>query len=483
MQLITKRLSLMDARPDWAKSIAERYGVKSDDAQFIMKGLVPSDFKFEKDETSSVDYIATKLVDRDAEVVVPKGAILKEYREHPIVLYGHDYKNSGIGVGKNIWIKNDKNGLVAKTQYHTREGSLGKKVWEWRVDGFPMAKSIGFVPILAVEEYQYGDVDWKKYDIEIKDLKGSARAYLKWVLLEYSDVVIPSNPGALEIAINKGLIEKDQSDVIAKDYGYVIEIIDPFKESSDGEQKEISEEAETKEAGTDSEQGEEKEVKAEGMCECPECGIETESNGTSCGEKTCPECGANMMDSKGCGGDKPKKPKKEIDIERSLTVLADVGEELEIELEDELQEVKSFKPIFKFSIPEEVKEGEEPKGMWNTSLSKLYDIAAVPSRPSTKEFDLLCKFLNTSVKDIFQNSFSIPAPLLGGYLAAFKHACSSFTLKDTRNIGWSEEYPPVYEVVRLNSKTEDDFLVSGIQYFDTGNEVPICVKYDPTWWE
>jgi len=69
-------------------------------------------------------------------------------------------------------------------------------VYEYRRDGFPLAQSIGFIP-----------VDWEDYnEEEAKSNNGARRKYTKWILLEYSDVLVPSNPEALQIAEEKGLL-------------------------------------------------------------------------------------------------------------------------------------------------------------------------------------------------------------------------------------------------------------------------------------
>lgn len=199
MNWITTKMNLQDlikvnADPAFieaVKAIAKNFGIAEENAEFVRKGITPSDLKVEDDEKAIVSYITTKAVDRDGEIVDPDGAVLDDYRKHPVVLFGHDYKQ--LPIGKNIWIKQDKKGLVAKTKYANHDEA--QKVYQYRKDGFPLAQSIGFVPI---------EFDEFPADVQKKN-GGVKRHYKKWALLEYSDVPIPSNPEALQVAISKGL--------------------------------------------------------------------------------------------------------------------------------------------------------------------------------------------------------------------------------------------------------------------------------------
>ncbi len=192
-KLITEQLQLKKINPELAQTIAKEYGIKEDDVSLIRKGLVPADVKFEEGERAAIVRITTSAVDRDNEIMDPNGAVLKDYRKHPVVLFGHNY--SKLPIGKNEWIKADDKGLIAKTVYaNTPEAD---KIYQYRKDGFPLAESIGFIPI------KFRDLD----ETERKANKGARRIYDKWILLEYSDVSVPSNPEALEIAVSKGLFK------------------------------------------------------------------------------------------------------------------------------------------------------------------------------------------------------------------------------------------------------------------------------------
>jgi len=197
MKLITQELRLKDLYPEKAKEIAKKQGIKTDDVPFIRKGITPGDLQFEDGERAVISYINTGVKDRDNEIVEPAGAILEDYRKHPVVLFAHRYHE--LPIGKNEWIKSDEKGLVAKTIYAKHEEA--DKIYNYRKDGFPLAESIGFVPF-EWEDYEGKDGNPPK--------DGVRRRYTKWLLLEYSDVPVPSNPEALQVAISKGLIKEDE---------------------------------------------------------------------------------------------------------------------------------------------------------------------------------------------------------------------------------------------------------------------------------
>ena len=195
VDIITQRFKLKDIFPDKCKALCKEYDLKAEEAEYIIKGITPSDLKVEEEEHAIISYITTNSVDRDREIIDPKGLNAKEYLKNAVVLWGHDYHSRALPLGRNLWLKSDEKGIIAKTQYYIKD-EFAKKVYEYRKDGFPLAESIGFIP-LAWRDIQ-GEESTK--------LGGARRIYTKVLLLEYSDVVIPSNPDAVGIARAKGLI-------------------------------------------------------------------------------------------------------------------------------------------------------------------------------------------------------------------------------------------------------------------------------------
>ena len=328
-ELVTKRFLLKDVNPDVASLIAKEFGKDEGELQFVRKGFEPSDIKFDEGENSSVDYITTKSMDRDGEIVDPSGVLLDVFKKHPIVVWCHDYK--ALPLGKSAWIKADDKGLISKTIYATKANPFAKQVYEYRKDGFPLGKSVGFVPL-----------DWEDYNPKVS--KGLKRKYKKVVLLEYSDVPIPSNADALQIAVSKGLLSLEQSKDLFSfieqkgeegtggffdlgEEGIETKSIKMHCETCKGEQDfdqlEGEEEYTCKVCGNKTkkpvkkEDDEDIEQKAKGDKEeenaelfdivCPECGEEFTADGKS-ETATCPSC-KEKIDLK------KKEEKKEVDDE------------------------------------------------------------------------------------------------------------------------------------------------------------------------
>jgi HK97 family phage prohead protease len=192
MDLITQKLKLKDINPDFARQISRKWGL-SDGVELVRKGLVPEDFKFLPGESASVDYITTKSVDRDGDIVEPAGAHLGDYLKNPVVLWCHDYKK--LPIGRNDWIKQTDRGLVAKTIYAVKSNPMARQIYEYRKEGFPLAKSVGFVPL-------------KKKPSAARGVKNH---FLEYLVLEYSDCPVPSNPDAIGLAVSKGLLLPSQA--------------------------------------------------------------------------------------------------------------------------------------------------------------------------------------------------------------------------------------------------------------------------------
>lgn len=142
-----------------------------------------------EEERTIVHLISTPEVDRQGDIVVPEGMVEDAFRNNPVVLFGHDTRK--IPVGKNLWLKKDDKGILAKTQFADTES--GREIFKLNKDGYLNAWSIGFLPL------------------EMPKYKEGVWYYEKWELLEYSSVPVPANPGALNLAM------KDLSSSLVKD--------------------------------------------------------------------------------------------------------------------------------------------------------------------------------------------------------------------------------------------------------------------------
>ena len=204
-ELVTERLKLIDLYPDKAKSIAKEYGLEEGDVELIRKGKISMEANIDREARTVVNYISTDVKDRDDEVLEHQGVVLDDYKRNPIVPWAHDYRE--LPIGKNLWIKSDKKGLVAKTYFLTHD--FAEDVFELYTKdihgtGPAMnAWSVGFVPL------KWKDAEPKGLDGTQKNGErgGVRRTYKEWLLLEYSAVPVPSNPEALTLMVEKGLIK------------------------------------------------------------------------------------------------------------------------------------------------------------------------------------------------------------------------------------------------------------------------------------
>ncbi len=122
--------------------------------------------------------ISTGAVDRDGDMIDPKGWDLKPFLSNPVVLWGHDYSQPPVGKATNVW--SDPQGLHAEVQF-TPIGMnpFADMIHDMCKGGFLNATSVGF---------RVGE-----------SIPNGTGGYLikQAELLEFSIVSIPSNPQAL----------------------------------------------------------------------------------------------------------------------------------------------------------------------------------------------------------------------------------------------------------------------------------------------
>jgi HK97 family phage prohead protease len=159
-------------------------------------------------ERTIVHTITEKIVDRDGDVIEPRGARLDNFLKNPVVLFGHD--SWAFPVGKNLALDVHDQNITALTQFAGDAQAHPQAETAYRLarDGFLKAWSIGFMPITWSEDKALPSQDgwWFK----------------EWELYEYSLVPIPSNPEALSriakgYGLPQGATEKDLLDAFSKD--------------------------------------------------------------------------------------------------------------------------------------------------------------------------------------------------------------------------------------------------------------------------
>ncbi len=500
MKAITENLKFADIFPEKAAEFAQRLHIKKDEIPFVRKYYTAEKDKSEikKKERAVVSYISTGIKDRDGEKLVPEGAVLENYQKNPIVPFAHDYKS--IPPAKNMWIKRDEKGLVAKTVFakNQRADEIYKAYTEDVGGTGPLlnAFSVGFIPL------EWEDTDAKTME---KDSSLPKRIYNKWELLEYSLVPIPSCAEALTIAVEKGLISKklqkaleievvkDEPEKIDKEIRIELEPIETIThpvakdievgKTTSGEQ-EIEIEKDIKiQFGSPKEEGGyfavgEESVKA--LNELEEK-IITKPETTEKYHHIPVNPGCTITATITISSDKGIKATYCGGTKKIHTYLFDVNKWTMAEAQAWVKE--NHKRDLEEWIQKTAESEPQHKERWNKSLSKLFDIAsAESSAPMRFHYDLYEKFLECKIKEVFQQGYTIPSPLMGSYLAAYKEILSKFDLKDTRRFSYSgDETPPNYEVVQLNSEKSDDFLIDGMQFYEAEKR-PLIVNYSPEWY-
>jgi hypothetical protein len=138
-----------------------------------------------EEERSVVAVISTDSVDRDSEVLIPKGMESENFEKNPVVPWSH--RSDQPPVGKALW---------------TTERA--EEIWQLFKGGFLNAFSVGFRP----KEGRRPTPD----DIKSNPLLADARfLFTKWELLEFSPVTVPANPDAIAQAIKSKALNLSDS--------------------------------------------------------------------------------------------------------------------------------------------------------------------------------------------------------------------------------------------------------------------------------
>jgi HK97 family phage prohead protease len=148
---------------------------------------VPEVKKIDVEKRTIEHVISTGSEDRDSDTINPKGWILDEFLENPVVLFGHRHDKPPIA--RAVKLKATEKGLEALTQFPPKGISqLADTVFEMNRLGYLRSWSVGFDPV--------------KFSI----LEDGGMAFEEQKLLEYSSVPVPANPEAVNLAVSKGIM-------------------------------------------------------------------------------------------------------------------------------------------------------------------------------------------------------------------------------------------------------------------------------------
>ena len=133
-----------------------------------------------KDETMTF-VLSTDDVDRHGDVISADGWVLDSYRENPVLLWAHDYRQPAIGKAAKLWTEPHR--LLANMRFAPTE--FAQEIASLYRSGFQWGGSVGFKPLRFEER---------------RDEKTGASLGLRFLeqeLLEVSAVPVPANRSAL----------------------------------------------------------------------------------------------------------------------------------------------------------------------------------------------------------------------------------------------------------------------------------------------
>jgi hypothetical protein len=154
-------------------------------------------------ERADVSTISTDSIDREHEVVIPKGMNLTYFTKNPVVTFAHKYDE--LPVGRAAWVKMVGDVLKAKTIYANKPDGwagpwLPDAVFSMTQQGIIRGKSVGFLPTKVRSP--------TREELSLKPEWKNAHAVIESsLLLEYAIAPIPVNQDALVEAVSKGVAD------------------------------------------------------------------------------------------------------------------------------------------------------------------------------------------------------------------------------------------------------------------------------------
>jgi len=144
--------------------------------------------KAKANEDGSISfYLVTNDLDRASEVLLPKGAVLKNYKKNPVWLWAHNYWEPPIGKVNPKTIEVTDTFLKVDVFFDEENDPFAKMIANKHRSGFLNAASVGFMPIITSKEPEQP--------------KQTGRTYIKYEVYEGSSVPVPANPGALNLSV------------------------------------------------------------------------------------------------------------------------------------------------------------------------------------------------------------------------------------------------------------------------------------------
>ncbi|MDR7496830.1 MAG: hypothetical protein QN174_07725 [Armatimonadota bacterium] len=157
--------------------------------------------RVDEDEHEADIYISTDQIDRDREQVLPGGLVLPKPRRVPLVS-SHVYGDLRKQIGDVPAVEPREKDVRAQARWFAGLGNP-EADWAWTLVQLGVAAfSIGFLP-LAWEDADLSD---EKVAERVRAGREPIRRYTKWELAEVSQVIVPSNRGAVQRMVDAGIL-------------------------------------------------------------------------------------------------------------------------------------------------------------------------------------------------------------------------------------------------------------------------------------
>jgi len=161
--------------------------------------------------------VSTRQLDRDQEIVMPRGLDLGEWKKTGVIIPGHDY--SQMPIGKAVWVGVNDYGV--KMHIEAAPTAEGEKLLAL-AKFMPLTASIGMGPgeYLRAGTPEYDKAtskmlkEWTEFTVKtLAELRGIISKATLW---EVSIVSVPANSNAVQTALAKAAISDDERAIIRK---------------------------------------------------------------------------------------------------------------------------------------------------------------------------------------------------------------------------------------------------------------------------
>jgi len=165
-------------------------------SETIRRSYVARDVKIDTDKREVTHLISDATLDRQGDVIDPRGWDLTEFKRNPVVLLDHDYRIEKI-VARSTGVKANSRGLFARTKF--ADTGLGAQAFDLIRHGLARAWSVGFHASEAhsLEAGAHAKCEVCKRVAKTGDAKPWGKHFVKQELVEYSLVAVPANPSAV----------------------------------------------------------------------------------------------------------------------------------------------------------------------------------------------------------------------------------------------------------------------------------------------